>query len=229
MCQLCCNARCTQNAVAMPKVQFSDVPVILNVQQKVEVPQVRYIDKIVDAPIVVALQPVPVDAEALSQEHGCEKLASKKRRLPMETESGFESGKQFDLDARSPVQGGNTGTWWTRPTNTCICVLTPGDRLFRVAPNMGAGGPPSQATSDQEEEEQTEEWATSDPSNGRVLGASGQEARREDGRGSQTSGEAGERERREGGRGVRRQPDRGSLRQDQSSGGGRRQVVELCS
>ena len=141
MCQLCCNATCTQNTEAMPKVQFSDVPMILNVQQKVEVPQVRYIDKIVDAPFVVALQPVPVDAEALPQEHGCEKLASKKRRLPMETESGFESGKRFDLDARSPVQGGNTGTWWRRPTNTGICVLAPGDRLFRVAPNMGAGGP----------------------------------------------------------------------------------------
>ena len=79
--------------------------------------QIQYIDKIVDAPVVVAQQSVPMDAETLSQgqcfqrieddsvavkQQGCERpLSPKKRRLPVETESGFESCEQLDLDAES--------------------------------------------------------------------------------------------------------------------------------
>ena len=85
-------------------------------QKTVEVPQIQYIDKIVDAPVVVAQQPVPMDAETLSQDQcfqrieddsvavkqqGCEKpLSPKKRRLPVETESGFESGKTTESRCR---------------------------------------------------------------------------------------------------------------------------------
>ena len=38
---------------------------ILNVQKTVEVSQIQNVDKIVDAPVVVAQQPTPVDAEAI--------------------------------------------------------------------------------------------------------------------------------------------------------------------
>ena len=102
-------------AVDVPIVVQRQVPIVQKVQKTVEVPQIQYIDKIVVAPVVVAQQPVPMDAETLSQgqcfqrieddsvagkQQGCERpLSPKKRRLPAKTESGFESGEQFDLDA----------------------------------------------------------------------------------------------------------------------------------
>ena len=36
---------------------------IPNVQKTVEVPQIQYVDKIVDAPVVASHQPVPADAD----------------------------------------------------------------------------------------------------------------------------------------------------------------------
>ena len=50
------------NPVDMPVVTQRQVPMIQNVQKTVDEPQ--FVDKTVDAPVVVAHQPVLVDAEA---------------------------------------------------------------------------------------------------------------------------------------------------------------------
>ena len=100
-----------------PVVMQRQGAILQATQKTVEVPQIQYIDKIVDAPVVVTQQPVPMDDETLSQgqcfqrieddsvavkQQGCERpLSPKKRRLSVETESGFESGEQLDLDAES--------------------------------------------------------------------------------------------------------------------------------
>ena len=75
----------------MPVVTQRRVPMILIVQKTIQ-----HVDKIVDAPVVVAHQPVPVGAEALSQTESFERvedisvvtqLASKKKKISMEAES----------------------------------------------------------------------------------------------------------------------------------------------
>ena len=98
-----------------PVVMQRQGAILQATEKTVEVPQIQYIDKIVDAPVVVAQQPVPMDAETLSQDQcfqrieddsvavkqqRCEKpFSPKKRRLPVETESGFESGEQLDAES----------------------------------------------------------------------------------------------------------------------------------
>ena len=100
-----------------PVVMQRQGAILQATQKTVEVPQIQYIDKILDAPVVVAQQPVPMDAETLSQDQcfqrieddsvgvkqqGSEKpLSPKKKRLPVETDSGFQSDEQLDLDAES--------------------------------------------------------------------------------------------------------------------------------
>ena len=80
-----------------------------NVQKTVEVPQIQYVDKVVEAPIVVTHQPVPVDAEALLRVEdvsvGTQTL-SRKRKLTTENESA-------DGNTVSS-RGRRAGVIWTR-------------------------------------------------------------------------------------------------------------------
>ena len=135
-----------QKIVEMPKVQFSDgelnmpvvaqrqVPMIPNVQKTVEVPQIQYVDKIVDAPVVARLEDDSVGAQTVSR----------KRRLPVETESadgtsdsehglvqGEESRKEMDETRERHAA-------WEDPD------------LLPVAPDMEAGGSHLQATAEGE-------------------------------------------------------------------------------
>ena len=49
--------------VDMPVVVQRQVPMIPNLQKTVEVPQIQYVDKIVDAPVAVTQPSVPAEAE----------------------------------------------------------------------------------------------------------------------------------------------------------------------
>ena len=111
------------------------VPMIPNMQKTVEVPQIQYVDKIVDAPVAVTQPSVPAEAERES--------CSKKRKSAFESDEMVDEAS--DLDAFGLVQG-----------EECTRVVGeseaqgPEDELVPVAPNMGAGGSHSQATLNQE-------------------------------------------------------------------------------
>ena len=82
---------------------------IQRVQKTVEVPQIQYVDKIVDAPVAAAQQPVPVDAESLWVEEVSvgTQTVSRKRKLSMETESVESADGTSDTD-HGLVQGGES-------------------------------------------------------------------------------------------------------------------------
>ena len=63
--------------VDMPVVTQGQVPMIPNVQKTVEVLQIQYVDKIVDAPVAAWTEDVSVGTQ----------IVSRKRKLPLETES----------------------------------------------------------------------------------------------------------------------------------------------
>ena len=75
----------------------------------VEVPRVQFIDRMVDDPAVMQREAFNIEARELiedesvggKQQESEWPLSPKKRRLPVETESGFQRGGQFDLDAES--------------------------------------------------------------------------------------------------------------------------------
>ena len=75
----------------------------------VEVPRVQFIDRMVDDPAVMQREAFNIEARELiedesvggKQQESERPLSPKKRRLSVETESGFQSGGQFDLDAES--------------------------------------------------------------------------------------------------------------------------------
>ena len=78
-------------------------------QKTVEVPRVQFIDRLVDDPAVMRREAFNIEARELieddpvgaKQQESERPLSPKKRRLPVETESGFQSGEQSDLDAES--------------------------------------------------------------------------------------------------------------------------------
>ena len=90
-------------------VAHRQVPLIQRVQKTVEVPRVQFIDKLVDDPAVMRREAFNIEARELivdesvgAKQQGSERpLSPKKRRLPVEIESGFQSGEQSDLDAES--------------------------------------------------------------------------------------------------------------------------------
>ena len=85
----------------MPVVAQRQVPMIPNVHKTVEVPQIQYVDKIVDAPVVARVEDDSVGTQTVSR----------KRKLPLETESADgTSDSEHGL-----VQGwGRAGMKWTR-------------------------------------------------------------------------------------------------------------------
>ena len=111
------------------------VPMIPNMQKTVEVPQIQYVDKIVDAPVTVTQPSVPAEAERES--------CSKKRKSAFESDEMVDEAS--DLDAFGLVQGGEC----TRVVDESE-AQGPEDELVPVAPNMGAGGSHPQATLNQE-------------------------------------------------------------------------------
>ena len=90
-------------------VAHRQVPLIQRVQKTVEVPRVQFIDRLVDDPAVMRREAFNIEARELiednpvgaKQQESERPLSPKKRRLPVETESGFQSGEQSDLDAES--------------------------------------------------------------------------------------------------------------------------------
>ena len=90
-------------------VAHRQVPLIQRVQKTVEVPRVQFIDRLVDDPAVMRREAFNIEARELiedesvgAKQQGSERpLSPKKRRLPLEIESGFQSGEQSDLDAES--------------------------------------------------------------------------------------------------------------------------------
>ena len=129
--------------VDMPVVIQRQVPMIPNMQKTVEVPQIQYVDKIVEAPVVVTHQPVPVDAEALLRVEDVSigtQTVSRKRRLSTETESadgehglvqGIESRREMDETRERHAAGEDLD-------------------LLPVAPDMEAGGSHLQAMTGEE-------------------------------------------------------------------------------
>ena len=107
------------------------VPMIPNMQKTVEVPQIQYVDKIVDAPVTVTQPSVPAEAERES--------CSKKRKSTFESDEMVDEAS--DLDA--------FGLECTRVEDESE-AQGPEDELVPVAPNMGAGGSHPQATLNQE-------------------------------------------------------------------------------
>ena len=103
-----------------------------------EVPQIQYVDKIVEAPFAAAQQPVPVDAESFLRVEEVSvgtQTVSRKRRLSTETESadgehglvqGEESRREIDETRERHAAGEDLD-------------------LLPVAPNMEAGGSHLQA------------------------------------------------------------------------------------
>ena len=69
----------------------------------------QFIDRMVDDPAVMQREAFNIEARELvedesvggKQQESERLLSPKKRRLPVETESGFQSGEQFDLDVES--------------------------------------------------------------------------------------------------------------------------------
>ena len=90
-------------------VAHRQVLLIQRVQKMVEVPRVQFIDRVVDDPAVMQREAFNIEARELIEDESVgvkrqefeRPLSPKKRRLPVETESGFQSGGQFDLDAES--------------------------------------------------------------------------------------------------------------------------------
>ena len=111
------------------------VPMIPNMQKTVEVPQIQYVDKIVDVPVAVTQPSVSAEAERES--------CSKKRKSAFESDEMVDEAS--DLDAFGLVQGEEC----TRVVDESE-VQGPEDGLVPVAPNMGAGGSHPQATLNQE-------------------------------------------------------------------------------
>ena len=91
------------------EVMQRQVPHIQSTQKTVEVPRVQFIDRVVDDPAVMQREAFNIEARELTEDEpvGTKQqeperpLSPKKRRPPVETESGFQSGEQFDLDAES--------------------------------------------------------------------------------------------------------------------------------
>ena len=121
--------------VDMPAVIQRQVPMNPNMQKTVEVPQIQYVDKIVDAPVAVTQPSVPAEAERES--------CSKKRKSTFENDEMVDEAS--DLDAFGLVQGVEC----TRVVDESK-VKGPEDELVPVAPNMGASGSHPQATLNQE-------------------------------------------------------------------------------
>ena len=114
-------------------------------QKAVEVPQIQYVGKIVEALVVVAHQPVPVDAEALSQTQCFERdedisvgtESAESADGMSDAEHGLVQGRQSRLEVdetreRSAAEGGK------------------GLDLLQVAPNMEAAGSHLHATTGDE-------------------------------------------------------------------------------
>ena len=163
----------------IPVVVQRKVPMIQSVQKTVEVPKIQYVDKVVEAPVAAAQQSVPVDAEFEDVSVGTQTV-SRKRKISMETESAESADGTSDTE-HGLVQGGESRREMdeTRENHAAGEDLD----LLPVAPNMEAGGSHLQAMT---EEERIEIWTQDlreDPPNGRVLGASGKETRRQGGRG----------------------------------------------
>ena len=97
------------NEASGKTVTHRQVPMIQRVQKTVEVPRVQFIDRLVDDPAVMRREAFNIEARELieddpvgaKQQESERPLSPKERRLPVETESGFQSGEQSDLDAES--------------------------------------------------------------------------------------------------------------------------------
>ena len=122
-------AQLSDGEVDMPVITQRQAPMIPNVQKTLEVPQIQYIDKIVDAPVVARSEDVSVGTQTVSR----------KRKLSMETESADGTsdaghGLVQEEECRSEVDE-------TRERN----AAGEGLNLLQVAPNMEAGGSHLQA------------------------------------------------------------------------------------
>ena len=139
----------------MPVVVQRKVPMVQRVQRTVEVPQIQYVDKIVDAPVVAAHQPVPVDAEISRVEDVSvgTQTVSRKRKLSMETESAESADGKSDAE-HGLVQGEGESRREMDETRERRAAGEDLD-LLPVAPNMEAGGSHLQAMT---EEERIEIW-----------------------------------------------------------------------
>ena len=93
----------------MPVVTQRQVPLIPNVQKTVEVPQIQYVDKIVEAPVVVTHQPVPVDAEELLR---VEDVSIGRRLSP--GREGFPRRPSLLTGNTVSSKGERVGVKWTR-------------------------------------------------------------------------------------------------------------------
>ena len=128
---------------------------IPNVQKTVEVAQIQFVDKIVDAPVVASHKPVPVDAETFSRVEDVSvgtQTVSRKTKLSMETESGTSADGMSDSE-HGLVQGVESRSEMdeTRERHAAGEDLD----LLPVAPDMEAGGSHLQATA---EEERIVDW-----------------------------------------------------------------------
>ena len=126
MCQSLCRGQVpivqkVQKIAEVPPTQFidevMDVPgvrrgLVSNIQsteKTVEEPRVQFIDRVVDDPAVMQREAFNIEARELIEDdsvglkqQGSERpLSPKKRRFPVETESGNHSGEQLYPDAES--------------------------------------------------------------------------------------------------------------------------------
>ena len=132
----------------------------------VEVPQVQFIDKVVDIPVIGRRH------VSLGSSGGC-------------AESQGEEEQEEREMGRSLSQGGEREREEDETDGQ-----VPGRELVQVAPNMGAGGSHPQATMDRGWDKELREIRRMIE----FLVKQEKKTRRQDGRGRQKAGEAGERE-----------------------------------
>ena len=148
--------RSSDEVADIPEVMQRQVPTFRPIQKRVEVPQIQYIDKIVDALVAVTQQSVPVEAETLSQDRPIEWVDDASRAststciVPRETGVLVQRGESVQVVDETGVQGPECGG------------QGPLHELVQVAPNMVAGGTHPQATLKQESVEELRESGRAD-------------------------------------------------------------------
>ena len=107
-------------------VAHRQVQLIQRVQKMVEVPQVQFIDKVVDIPVIRQRQ------MSVGVSGGCAESQGEEEQEEQEVSGSLAQGREHRREEDE--------------TNAQV----PGSELVQVAPNMGAGGSHPQATMDQE-------------------------------------------------------------------------------
>ena len=144
-------------------VAHRQVPLIQRVQKIVEVPRVRFVDRVVDGPDCTKKRR---KAEGQDQDVDVERfgdlvLPSSQPCLCVSIASSDESGDETDgeedelkhqAEATCLVQGGER-----RREEDETDAQVPGSELVQMAPNLGAGGSHPQAMMDQERDKELRE------------------------------------------------------------------------